>query len=165
MSYIGHPSCERYTGAYLSQQVSHQLNSFGLDSIQFSEGFTGSAYDGQYLNLKVNNHLKLRYGLNADNAAPEIWDGAHIVNLIYDNAEKQSPAIKTVTSIVHSVTNILKNQIYEKYLAKSRAMNFVFKQPKTPKDLKFIKHGFDQMFDFRAMKPVIIETLQDESMT
>ena len=163
-SYIGHPSCERYTGAYLSHKISDQLSSFGIQASQFSEGFTGSSYDGQYLNLKVNDHLKLAHGLNADNGTLEVWDGAHIIDLIYKKAVKSSPAIGTVMSVVHNVTAILKNDVYEKYLAKCRSMNITMKQPKTPKDLKFVKHGLDQMVDFAEMKPVIVETLREKSI-
>ena len=46
-------------------------------------------------------------------------------------------------------------------MAKSRSMNVPFRQPKTPKDIKFIKHGLDQMVVFIKMKPVILETLNE----
>ena len=65
--------------------------------------------------------------------------------------------------VVHNVTTILKNDIYETYLAKSRSMNVEMRQPKTPKDLKFIKHGLDQMVSFADMKAVIVATLREVS--
>ena len=82
-SCIGHPSFERFTGAYLGQKISEQLQKFGINVSHFSNGFTGSSYDGQYLNLKVNDHLKLINGLDHTNGTVELWDGAHIVDLIY----------------------------------------------------------------------------------
>ena len=162
-TYLGHPSCAQYTGGYLSQKVSDLVQSVGINVSQFTEGFTGSSYDGQYLNLKVNDHLKMIYGLHADNKTTEIWDGAHIVDLIHKKSAKQSPAISTVISVVHGVTIILKNSVYEKYLSCCRSMNLPMKQPKTPKDLKFIKHGLDQMEDFMKMRPAILRTLETVS--
>ena len=64
---------------------------------------------------KVNDHLKLVHGLNADKGTLEVWDGAHIIDLIYKKAVKSSPAIGLVMSVVHNVTAILKNDVYEKY--------------------------------------------------
>ena len=162
-SYIGHPACERYTGAYLSQKILELLGPFGINVSHFVEGFTGSSYDGQYLNLKVNGHLKIANGMDSNSATLELWDGAHIVDFIYKKAVKASPAIGTVMSVVHNVTTILKNDIYETYLAKSRSMNVEMRQPKTPKDLKFIKHGLDQMVNFADMKAVIVATLREVS--
>ena len=158
-SYIGHPSCERYTGAYLGQKISEQLGQFGINVSHFSYGYTGSSYDGQYLNLKVNNHLKLINGLNHTNGTIELWDGAHIVDLIYKKAVKSSPAIGTIMYVVHNVTKMLKNEIFEDFLTVCRSMGVTMRLPKTPKDLKFIKHGLQQMEDFAEMKAVIVATL------
>ena len=159
-SYIGHPSCERFTGAYLAQKISEQLQRFGINVSHFTNGYTGSSYDGQYLNLNVNDHLKLNNGLNHTNGTVELWDGAHVVDLIYKKAVKRSPAIGTIMSVVHNVTKILKNDIFEEFLTMSRSLGHVLKLPKTPKDLKFIKHGLQQMEDFAEMKAVIIATLR-----
>ena len=159
-SYVGHPSCERFTGAYLGQKISEQLQTFGINVSHFSNGFTGSSYDGQYLNLKVNDHLKLINGLNHANGTLELWDGAHIVDLIYKKAVKCSPAIGTIMSVVHNVTKMLKNDIFEDYLAMCRSMGAEMRLPKTPKDLKFIKHGLLQMEDFTKMKAVTVATLR-----
>ena len=63
----------------------------------------------------MNDHLKLAHGLNADKGTLEVRNGAHIIDLIYKKAVKSSPAIGTVMSVVHNVTAILKNDVYEKY--------------------------------------------------
>lgn len=162
-TYIGHPACEEFTGEYLCQKISDQLQSFGINVTQFQEGFTGSSYDGQYLNLKVNNHLKAKYGMSDDNATTEIWDGAHVVDLIFRKSAVDSPAISTITSVVHKVTSILKNKVFEQYLSRCQAMGVNMVMPKTPKDIKFIKHGLTQMEDFMKMKIVIVETLRHVS--
>jgi hypothetical protein len=89
----------------------------------------------------------------------ELWDGAHIVDLIYKKAVKSSPAIGTIMSVVYNVTKILKNEIFEDFLAVCRSMGSTMKLSKTPKDLKFIKHGLQQMEDFADMKAVTVATL------
>ena len=52
-SYIGHPSCERFTGAYLGQKVTEQLRNFGINVSHFSNGYTGSSYDGPSLTASI----------------------------------------------------------------------------------------------------------------
>ena len=149
-AYLGHPACERFTGDYLARKIFKQLTNLNILVSHGSSGYTGLSVDGQYLNLKVNKHLSEKY--SCQSTTIEAWDGAHVVELIFKHSLESSPAIRSVIKIVEKITVILKTK------AKCSAMNIDFLQPKT---LKFVKHGLDQVVNFRRMKNAIVENLQE----
>ena len=163
--YMGHPACEAFDGQYLASKIASQVQDFGIIPVQSMEAFAGSCYDGQYMHLKATEHLEREFGMGQDVTPLEIWDGAHLVELIYKNALNKCPAISTVVTVVNRVTVILKNTVYEKYLSTCQSLNLPFRQPKTPKSLKFVTHGLDQLEDCRAMKAAIVSTLSSHGQS
>ena len=143
----------------LAQKIFEQLTNLNILVSHGSSGYTGLSVDGQYLNLKVNKHLSEKY--SCQSTTIEAWYGAHVVELIFKHSLESSPAIRSVIKIVEKITVILKTKIYEKFKAKCSTMNIDFLQPKMPKTLKFVKHGLDQVVNFRRMKNAIVETLQE----
>ena len=158
-AYLGHPACERFDGDYLAQKIFEQLTSVNILMSHGSMGYTGLSVDGQYLNLKVNELLSGKY--SCQSTTIEAWDGAHVVELIFKHSLESSPAISSVIKIVKKITVILKTKVYEQFKSKCSTMQVPFLQPKTPKTLKFVKHGLEQMMNFRSMKPAIVETLKE----
>ena len=164
-SYIGHPVCSEFTGHYLATKIRELLRHFGILNQQVHEGYSGTNADGQYLNLQINRHIRDLHGLGPnDRATLNVWDGSHIIELIFKHAKERSPTISRTLKAVHAITGIMKSKCNERLIRKCNALNLDYKTLKLPKDLKFIKHSLVQLKDFVHLKPAIIEILQEDGL-
>lgn len=55
--YLGHPSCEKFSGEDLAKVILKLLADYDLHASDIVAGFTGGCMDGQYNKLHVMNHI------------------------------------------------------------------------------------------------------------
>lgn len=55
--YLGHPAASKFDGLSLAQDLLKLCQDYGLDRDILRKGLCGGVFDGQYLHLKVLEHL------------------------------------------------------------------------------------------------------------
>ena len=123
----------------------------------FVRRFVGLCADGQYLALHVLHHLAEQHQLTA---LLELWDEAHMLELIWKHALKELTDFQSVMLSVDKIIVDLCGPLYNKYLEVCSLMKMKALQPAVLKKLKFIKHTENQYRKFIKMMPVIKAVLE-----
>jgi hypothetical protein len=55
--YLGHPSCQSFTGQALAGEILELFNKCGISTDWLRDALVGGVFDGQYIHLNVMMHL------------------------------------------------------------------------------------------------------------
>lgn len=109
----GVPPLAAETGIEVTKTLKSGLSSLNIPEAKISERIIGGAFDGEYVNLDVKNHL-----MNSMLISPEerewysfLWDPAHIIERAEKDAKKSDSLInrKSVEETFNTISRISKN--------------------------------------------------------
>ena len=116
--YIGHPAAIDQSGRGIAEVVTQCLINQGIPLARLTRSFRGVAVDGGVLNVNLTKWLIQRFlnisepELTADptlldepvSKTVNVWDGAHIVELVLKHALEKFASLKAAKDIIGSLS-------------------------------------------------------------
>ena len=157
--YVQCSTIKDVTGKGIANHLIDSLECFGIDSAYQREHLSGCAMDGQYVCLKINEHLNSiflkEYHLT--------WDPAHCIELsIKDCTTKSGKKQNFIESTSDIIQNIMKLLSYGKAyleLLENQVLSDHFVTPKIFKTMKFVGHCTSVLESFECNFSSIVSTL------
>ena len=170
--YLSHPVVRNHTGV----NVTELLLSSVKDTLQWTtseirQRFCGGAFDGQYLSLKVPEHLAQQLILDVDFTKDAVvWDVAHRFELGCEDAKKLTPWLQELDTTLQSVMKKFTLGMHHTNLrdvAEEMGVNFL--EFCLFSETRFIEYSHRTYDHFISMYPVLITKIQrdmkDEHLT
>lgn len=158
--YLEHNFVKDYTGKGLTTSILNTCNKFGFDALFLRNSLVGMAFDGQYIQLGVQKHMKEELVLKDISVT---WDIMHRIEL----AEKHS-YIPDVIQKGHNLINEAMKEFstgkkYELLLLASKQFEEYFYKPKPFKSMKFATYSESVFKTFLAdYKSIVCAAEQNE---
>ena len=146
------------SGKGLAAHLIETLESFGLDEAYQRGHLSGCAMDGQYVKLKIDEHLKNIFMKNCHLT----WDPAHRIELSLKDSTKNEIKVNFIESTCNIIQNTMKYISYgHAYLELlgNKDLSETFLTPKIFKTMKFVGHSASIFTCFESDFESIIATL------
>ena len=156
--YYSHPSAIDVTGSGMASLIFSELEKCGT-TISSMKNLVGLCGDGQYLNNNVLQHIEDQ---NCLEGLFNLWDIAHMWELIWSNGVSKCPEVVNIIDGVNAIIRDLANSWYESYHAACEAKKVKMPQPSALKRLKFVKHVEQQFTKFMNNFTVILVVVEQE---
>ena len=136
--YLEHNFVQDFTGKGLTESILNTCHKFGFDSNFLRNNLVGMAFDGQYIKLGVEKHMKKELVLEDLSVS---WDIMHRIEL----AEKHSAVPELIQKGHTLIDEVMKEfstgKKYELLLQSSKEFEDYFYKPKSFKTMKFASHS------------------------
>ncbi|KAL5267185.1 hypothetical protein ACHWQZ_G004284 [Mnemiopsis leidyi] len=140
----------------------------GIPNQRLARAFRGVAVDGGILNLNICRHFLERFWGEEDvpdslkDKCLSIWDGAHILELVFKCTLADFPDIENAKSVVASLSTFFREPtVYEKLRRNGIDQDQKLYTPKKERSMKFVARDLAICRDVLSNLPLYLTTLAD----
>ena len=153
---LGITPVKKHDGESIANEICKVCDTYDINNDQIA----GWGFDGQYFNLKVDEHLKTK--LNLDESVGFEWDLAHILQLADKDTRKE---IKWIDDICRDIAAVLSKfsfgKAFEAAVDKARELGVDLKSPLWFSDTRFAAFAYTVFKNFLDNYAVTRSVLED----
>lgn len=136
--YLEHNFVHDFTGKGLTQSILNTCKKFGFDLSFLRNNLVGMAFDGQYIRLGVEKHIRDELALENISVS---WDLMHRIELAEKHSSVPELIQKGHTLIDEAMKEFSTGKNYELLLQSSKEFEDYFYKPKAFKTMKFASYS------------------------